>query len=78
VSDEHDELWPYRALAAAVIRQAVVDAHSKYVPSGARAMALSWLRHSADLVWWCHVAGLNPHHVRHLATATNSGPLNDP
>jgi hypothetical protein len=63
------QLEPWQELAAAVIHQAVLDARQ---PFGARERlrALTFLRDSPDLRWWCGVAGLDPDLVAAMAAHT--------
>jgi hypothetical protein len=49
---------PYRRLAVAIIRQAIIDLHS---PSqDVRARAVSFLNNSASLRSWCTLLSLDP------------------
>ncbi len=58
ISELHSELAPVQLLAAAIIRQALLDAHSPAVSERVRKQAMYFLSHSTGLQFWCAVAGL--------------------
>ncbi len=64
------DLQPHQLLAAAVLRQAVLDATGRGwggSPRRARGARLFLLRAGPELRFWCEVAGLSPQLVRAYA-----------
>jgi 5-methylcytosine-specific restriction endonuclease McrA len=63
MTEAEKPIAPERQLAAAVIRQAVNDAHAGHAVH--RRQAAAWLMSpSSGLAWWCHIAGLDVEAIR--------------